>query len=39
MDARGNFGFALYAAKGSNSLAAVTRHICVAPPGCVVKGA
>lgn len=31
-------GFALYAAKGSNSLAAITRLIYIAP-GCVVKGA
>lgn len=39
MGAGGNAGFALYAAKGNDSLVAVTRPIYAAPPGCVVNGA
>lgn len=37
MGARGNFGFALYVAKGKDSLVAVMRPIYVAPSGRVVN--
>lgn len=39
MGARGDFGFALYVASGSDSLADVTSPKYVAAPGCVVRGA
>lgn len=39
MGAQGDVGFALYAAKGSDSLVAVMRPIYPAPPGCAVNGA